>query len=685
MTSVNFEKFDPSSLQDDASILIVAKRRSGKSLLKGSLVLKSDGKLEKVENIKIGDYVMGDDSEPRLVLETHNGMDEMYKVTNKRGENYTVNSHHILSLVYTTKKNIYDIKPKYCYTVRWFNKTTIKLQSKQFNYRNKNKEEVYQEGKKFLDTIIEDRYIDIPILDFMNLSKKYKENLIGYAVPISFPEKEIPLDPYMVGYWLGDGTAANSYITSRDSTILNYFRQNVQQYNCFLELKNASKYGYQITSRHGQTGNLFLKHLRSLNLLNNKHVPDIYKHNSRENRLKLLAGFIDADGHLGKRNDFEITQCKEHELLLDDMIYICRSLGFTSTKHFKKTCWTHKGKGKGKGLMKFGDAFRFNINGKGIEEIPTLCPRKRANPIKERVNSLVSSITIESVGRGEYYGIGIDGNNRYVLGNFIVTHNSFLIRDIFYHKKEIPYGMVFSGTEKASPFFSKFIPDEFIYDEYKSEKITNLFAIQEKKVKISRDKGLGKDGDGKVKGNNAFIVLDDMLQDASTWNKDNTIKSIFYNGRHYNIFFILAIQYINGITPGLRGNLDYVFIFNEPSVKTKKKLWEEYVSMVPDFKEFCNILDQCTKDFGCLVVKLSGEQKIYWYKADTHSNFKVSEDHLWKHHKKNYNKNYNKAIEEKNNKLIELKEKYKNSKNLKVFVDKDNGKIINIENKTNKK
>lgn len=675
MTSVNFEKFDPATLQPDASILIVAKRRSGKSLIKGTLILKSDGQLEKVENIKVGDSVMGDDSNPRIVLETHNGIDDMYKVSNSNGDNYIVNSHHILSLVYTENKNIYNIPKKSCYLVRWFDKYTIKPQSLQFSYYKKNKEDVYKQALGFLYTIIEDKYIDIPILDFFKLSKKHREKFSGYSVPISFPEKDLLLDPYIVGYWLGANNLSASHVTINNPLVLNYFKNTFKKYNCYLDLKknNNNNNVYYIAPIYGQTGNLFLKNLRSLGLFNNKHIPFIYKCNSRENRLKLLAGFIDSCGHLKKlcKSAFEITSCIEKKILLDDIIYISKSLGFTASLSLKKHIFKQ-------------DTFNLNISGNNIHKIPTLCSQKKAKLYYNNIDSLISSIKIESIGRDEYYGIGIDGNHRYVMGNFIVTHNSFLIRDIFYHKKEIPYGMVFSGTEKASPFFNKFIPDEFIYDEYKPDKISKLFAIQEKKVKISRDKGLGKDGDGKISENNAFIVLDDMLQDAAVWNKDNTIKSIFYNGRHYNIFFILAIQYINGITPGLRGNLDYVFIFNEPSVKTKKKLWEEYASMVPDFKEFCNILDQCTKDFGCLVIKLSGEQKIFFYKADNHSNFKVSENYLWKHHKTNYNKNYNKEVQSKNNKLIELREKYKNSKNLKVFVDKENGKIINIEPKSKK-
>lgn len=92
----------------DATILCLGRRRSGKSLFKGEMVMMYDGTVRKVEELQTGDVVMGDDSTPRIIYHTHSGIDTVYKVTNRRGESYTVNSHHILSLMYTGKKNLRD-------------------------------------------------------------------------------------------------------------------------------------------------------------------------------------------------------------------------------------------------------------------------------------------------------------------------------------------------------------------------------------------------------------------------------------------------------------------------------------------------------------------------------------------------------------------------------------------------
>lgn len=669
---LSLKKFKIKSIMPDATILCLGRRRSGKSLMKGEKVMMYDGTVRRVEELKTGDVVMGDDSTPRIIYHTHSGIDTMYKVTNRRGESYTVNSHHILSLMYTGKKNLRERPDKKSYQVYWFNKDICKLSYKTFSYKGKVKAEVFKEAKAFLDNLVDDRIIDIPIKDYLKLSKKYKSNLLGYQVPINFPEKEVPIDPYMIGYWLGDGTASNSIITTQDSTVLHYFANNLPKYDLFLDLVDAKRYSYKISSGFGQKGNVFLTTLRDLKIIDNKHIPMIYKCNSRENRLKLLAGFIDADGHLKKDNGFEITQCKEHETLLDDIIYLARSLGFSCTKRLKKTSWTHNGE------KKYGEAFRIHINGYGIEEIPTLIPRKKANPRASRVDALVSQISVTNAGQGEYYGIELDGNHRYVLGNFIVTHNSWLVRDIFYHHRHIPSGVVFSGTEEASPFFGDFIPDCFIHSDYDPELIDTIMTKQKKRIREAKMEG--RSDTGKLPANNMFIVLDDMLHDAQNWKRDKTIKNIFFNGRHYNFLFILTMQYPLGITPELRSNIDYVFVFNEPSIKNRKKIYDDYGSVLPSFEHFCNILDACTQNHECLVIKTAStstdlKDQIFWYKAESHHNFRVGHPKLWKYHQAHYNTNYEEDAEDDQLKMDKLKRKFAKTKKLKVLVSRQ-GDIV---------
>lgn len=255
---------------------------------------------------------------------------------------------------------------------------------------------------------------------------------------------------------------------------------------------------------------------------------------------------------------------------------------------------------------------------------------------------------------------------------------SFLARDIFYHHKDIPSGVVFSGTEEASPFFGDFIPDCFIHSEYDPEIIDNMMLRQKRKIRESKAKGISETG--KDPSNNVFIMLDDMLHDAQNWKKEKTIKNIFFNGRHYNFLFMLTMQYPLGITPDLRSNIDYVFIFNEPSVKNRRKIYDDYAGMIPSFEYFCNVLDACTQNHECLVIKSSGNtndlrEQVFWYKAEAHKDFKVGHPKFWKYHKKRYNEKYEEDAEHNQEEVEKLKKKFAKTNKLKVLVSRQ-GEIV---------
>ena len=287
-------------------------------------------------------------------------------------------------------------------------------------------------------------------------------------------------------------------------------------------------------------------------------------------------------------------------------------------------------------------------------------------------------LEISEINDGEYYGFEVDKNRRFLLDSFIVTHNSYLVRDIFFNHQKIPKGLIFSGTETANPFFGDFFPDTFIHSEYNPSLVETAMASNGKKVRESRR--FYPELNGLLPSNRFCIVLDDMLADANAWKKEKTIQEIFFNGRHFNIFFILTMQYPLGIPPALRSNIDYVFVFNEPSIKNRKKIYEDYCSMIPSFDTFQNILDSCTQNFECLVVKLSGNtsdlrDQIFWYKAKPHTDFKAGHANLWKYHYQQYNKKYTEEQDEDQIQLGKLQNKYGKSKKLKVIVNRE-GDIV---------
>lgn len=260
---------------------------------------------------------------------------------------------------------------------------------------------------------------------------------------------------------------------------------------------------------------------------------------------------------------------------------------------------------------------------------------------------------------------------------------SILVRDIMFHHKTIPKGLVFSGTEEANPFFGDFIPDCFIYSRYEPDLVTTLINSQAIKVKHARINGY-EETHGKHVNNRSFLILDDMLAEADSWKKEQTIKELFFNGRHFNIFFILTMQYPLGIPPALRTNIDYVFIFNEPSIKNRKKIYDDYAGMIPTFDHFCNILDSCTQDHECLAIKLSGmstdlRDQVFWYKANLHKPFRAGHRKLWEFHDTYYNKTYDTDRNEEQEEINKLKKKFAKTRKLKIIVSRTNGDIVGAQ------
>ena len=395
---------------------------SGKCHAKGTPIMLYDGTIKPVEEIKVGDLLMGDDSKPRTVLSLARGEDEMYDIIPIKGDKYTVNQCHILCLKASSYPKIRHNthKANTNFNIQWIENN--QFQSKTFSYNPNN--QIHQESQKiaaekFYKEITtnektKNNILEIEVNDYLKLPKNLKSYMKGYKVPIEFPEKEVPIDPYMIGYWLGDGTSSDSDITTQDSTVLYYFAKNLQKYKLSLHYCNGYTYKIQGSGKRSET-NIFYKTIKDLNMFKNKHIPHLYKCNSRENRLKLLAGIIDSDGCYS-RGCFEFTN--KNEKLMDDVIYLARSLGFSCYKREKKTTWTYKG------IKNFGKAWRITISGEGIENIPTQIPRKKASPRNQVKDVLVSGIEVKHAGRGDYYGFTLDGNCRYLLGDTTVTHNT---------------------------------------------------------------------------------------------------------------------------------------------------------------------------------------------------------------------------------------------------------------------
>ena len=395
---------------------------TGKCNGKNTPILMYDGTIKMVQDIKEEELLMGIDSKPRKVLGLGRGEDEMYEISNIKGDIYTANSEHILCLKHNRTPYIRDRKDRSSYMLQWFNINTYKTNTLTMSYKNQNKETVYEELEKLLEEKKKlSKYFTITVKDYLKVSKGYLKNFVGYKVGVEFPEKEVDLEPYALGYWLGDGTSAQAQITTQEEVVVEYFQKYIKQLGGYVHQGKDSA-----TTRHSLHYSFrkceFKNSLRKYNILGNKHIPHIYKCNSRENRLKLLAGLIDSDGYYDKKGKcYEITQ--KNSKLSEDIVYLCRSLGFACySKKCKKSCMY-------KGEKREGEYNRMHISGNGLEEIPVLCIRKEAEVRTQIKDALCSQISVKSIGRDKYYGFELDGNHKYLLGNFIVTHNTTLSAD----------------------------------------------------------------------------------------------------------------------------------------------------------------------------------------------------------------------------------------------------------------
>jgi hypothetical protein len=364
----------------------------GKCFAKNTPIMLFNGEIKMVQDITINDKLMGDDSTIRNIVALGSGCEKMYRIKQIKGDDYIVNESHILSL------------------------KVIAYWKKQDKYQT-------ILGKKYYKNDI----IDICINDYLSLPKYIKKCLNGYKIGIDFNEKTVSIEPYDLGCWIGYGSLSKFTITTVDKKIIDYFYEFAKKYNLFVRQgtgKSNITYTYSLTTLKNdgkKDKNILVNKLREYNLIYNKHIPNIYKCNSREVRLKLLAGLIDTYGYYNKdNNSLELSQ--KNKILAQDILWIVRSLGFRGIMKENTKLFIYKGEKK---HVKY---FRIIITGKGLEKIPILLERKQPKEHTQVKNSLNTRIEVILLEEDTYYGFQIDGNSRFLLGDFTVTHNTTLAK-----------------------------------------------------------------------------------------------------------------------------------------------------------------------------------------------------------------------------------------------------------------
>lgn len=199
---------------------------------------------------------------------------------------------------------------------------------------------------------------------------------------------------------------------------------------------------------------------------------------------------------------------------------------------------------------------------------------------------------------------------------------SFLLRDAMYRLGNIPYGKMFTHKEW---FYRDFFPTLFIDDILTEKKLETVVETQMRKVRK----------EGKSSVNNMLLVFDQVDYMANQMKKWNSYKKIFVEGRHCNMCIFITAQSL----PMLRSNVDYVFLLSGEETPSLKKLYEQYGGVVPSFKMFKQIYEQCTDNFNCMVIDRNSHStvisdKIFYYKAANPPSFKFGGKQFWDTHTK---------------------------------------------------
>lgn len=211
------------------------------------------------------------------------------------------------------------------------------------------------------------------------------------------------------------------------------------------------------------------------------------------------------------------------------------------------------------------------------------------------------------------------------------TGKSFLVRDLLWHQRDIPIGTVISGTEEGNGFYGRMVPRLFIHNEYNSAIIENILKRQRTVLKqIKKEEAMYH---RTTIDPRAFVILDDCLYDNS-WSRDKLMRLLFMNGRHWKIMLVITMQYPLGIPPTLRTNIDYVFILRENYIANRKRIYENYAGMFPTFEAFCQVMDQCTENYECLVIFNNSKSnklndQVFYYRADDHADFRLGSKEFW--------------------------------------------------------
>lgn len=371
-----FGMVDDNDIRQYKEVNFICGRKNGKALSLDTWIPTPKG-FKPMEKIQIGDEVFGDDGKAyhvtaiSPVFENH----DCYRVTFEDGAEIIADAEHIWHV--KTKHGMRD-------------KTTKEML---------NCSHVRNDGK--------------------GMEYRYR---VPMNNPVEYSEKKLPIDPYTLGVWLGDGSSSDTRITvSYDD--LEETKSNLESYGHTVKVYDnkdrAPSLGLDIAKKgyHNKTRDK----LRELNVINNKHIPLIYMKSSIEQRMELLRGLMDTDGYCSKKGQCEF--CQKDERLTDQVRELLSSLGVKSSKRIKTIhC-------NGKDCIAYSVLFFMTKNNSCFKL------QRKHERLKDTLHKRMnwkSIVSIEPVDSVPCKCIAIDNPSKlYCAGkSYTVTHNTTLLSSV---------------------------------------------------------------------------------------------------------------------------------------------------------------------------------------------------------------------------------------------------------------
>ncbi len=633
--TVSIPEFRPEDMPLSCTFIVIAPPAGGKCLGRDTPVLLHNGSIAKVQDIKIGDVLMGDDSGKRDVLSIARGKDKMYKVVQSNGDNYECNEAHILCLKRNFAPHIRTItrfaqrtedrfiasgdKPSITdshYVVKWMNNphtnliggasvskdrfpalagNLVSLQTilneKSFNNWDDAENflnEIFESGEYILENIVE-----MTIKDYIMLSESEKVKYKGYKVGVEFEKYSITPSPWLTAFAFG------CKFTGADKLAVSFSLQGMSQ-----EEFDTS--------------------------VNNETIPLKFLINDRETRLNFLAGLIDS---CIDPNHINISLLNIHNSLPD--------VDLESRRYFIK----QKSKKLSQSIEFLARSLGFNcytnddttvIYGLGIDTIPVTMQKRKIRNTSDYYGTK-TTIKVEYIGEGDYYGFQISGNGRFVLGDFTVTHNTTFMENMAYYRKHL-YGSarIILGTPDGYKRFCKIFHPLFVSNSW-DEKDEERHVLRQKTCVMENGKS--------YPGNYAINIIDDVGDDPKIY-KTKLMRGLFKLGsQHWSQLLMVGSQYAIDMPPDVRKSVSYVAIGREPEMNERKKLYDNFGGLAGSFERFCDLMDQITGDYTFLIFNKRSQSNeledcVSWFKTRILPDWKFGSKEYRKWAEDRYNKSY---------------------------------------------